>query len=202
MKRLSILAIVLLAVLATACSSSQPTPTATPEPTPEPTPSEVAASGGAFPSLEPGAGNLEDVLPAEVGGIAMTYQSASGAGVIGSQELGPEAQAFFDAIGAEPSDLSSAFGTGIDIENEQFLTILAFRVAGVDEGTLRTEFLQNMAGQGDFLGEETQVGGKTVNTITQTGTGGSGFLYVNDDVVFVVNAQSPELAEEALATLP
>lgn len=203
MKRLAIPSIVLLAVLVAACSSEASSPQPTPEPTPEPTPSDGAASDGAFPSLEAGPGGLADVLPTEVGGIEITYQSTSGEQVLGGGQMGPEGQAFFDAIGAEASDLTSAFGAGASDDQSQLVTIFAFRVAGVDEGTLREEFLTAMGTQGQFIGEETEVGGKTVHSLAAgSATGGTGFLYVKDDVIYVINAQPPELAEEALAALP
>jgi hypothetical protein len=198
-KRLAIPSIVLLAVLAAACSSEA----SSPRPTPEPTPSEAAASDGAFPSLQAGPGGLADVLPTEVGGIEITYQSTSGEQVLGGGQMGPEGEAFFNAIGAEASDLTSAFGAGTSADQSQLVTIFAFRVAGVDESTLREEFLTAMGTQGQFIGEETEVGGRTVHSLAAgSATGGTGFLYVKDDVIYVINAQPPELAEEALAALP
>jgi hypothetical protein len=204
-KRLSILLIVVLAMLMAACSSdttsSESQATATPEPTEEPTPSEAAAASGAAPSLEPGAGDLADLLPTEVGGLEMTYQSTSGEEVIGAQGVTPEAQAFFDRIGATPSDLSSAFGQGLDTDAGQFVTILAFRVAGADEGTLRDEFISTMESEGDIVGEDTTVGGKEVRTFGSEGAQ-SGFLYVKDDVVYIVGGNPASVAEDALAALP
>lgn len=207
MKRFSLLFIVLLALLVAACSSEtsssgeESQATATEEPTPEPTPSEVAATDGGAPSLQPGAGDLADLLPTEVGGLEITYQSASGEEVIGSEDITPEARAFFDNVGAEPSDLSSAFGSGFDTEAAKFLTILAFRVAGADEGTLRDEFLASMESEGDLVGQETTVGGRTVHSFGED-AGGSGFLYVKDDVVYVIGGSPADLLEEALAALP
>jgi len=207
-KRFSLLFIVLLALLVAACSSGtsssgeESQAVATEEPTPESTPSEVAATDGGEASLEPGAGDLTGLLPTEVGGLSITYQSASGEEVIGSEGVTPEARAFFDRVGASASDLSSAFGSGFDMEAGQFLTILAFRVAGAEEGTLRDEFLSVMQTEGDVVGEETSVGGKTVHTFGSAGEQTNGFLYVKDDVVYVVGGEPSSLAEEALAALP
>jgi len=206
-KRFSLLFIVLLALLVAACSSEtsssaeESQATATEQPTPEPTQSEVASTDGALPSLQPGAGDLADILPTEVGGVAITYQSASGGEVLGSGDMPPETRAFFDSIGAEPSDLSSAFGSGFDTEAGQFITLLAFRVAGADEGSLRDQFLATMEAQGDLVGEETTIGGKTVHSFGED-AGGTGVLYVKDDVVYVVTATPADLVEEALAALP
>jgi hypothetical protein len=206
-KRFSLLVTVLLALLVAACSSGtsasgdESQAVATPEPTPIPTPSEAAATQGSAPSLQPGAGDLTGVLPTEIGGLTITYQSTSGEEVIGSEGITPEAQAFFDRIGASPSDLSSAFGNGFDMEAGKFITILAFRVAGADEGMLRDEFISTMEAEGDIVGEDATVGGKEVRTFGSAGEQ-SGYLYVNDDVVYIVGGEPISLAEEALAELP
>ena len=207
MKRFSLLIIVLLALFVAACSSEtsssgeESQAVATEEPTPEPTPSEAAATDGGVPSLEPGAGDLTGLLPTELGDLTITYPSASGEEVIGAEGITPEAQAFFDRIGATPSDLSSAFGSGFDVEAGQFISILAFRVAGADEGTLRDEFIATMESEGDIVGEDATVGGKEVRTFGSEGEQ-SGYLYVKDDVVYVIGGEPVSLAEEALAALP
>ncbi len=202
--RISSLLLILLLAVAAGCSSpaasgeeSQPDPTATP--TPEPTP-EPSVDVGGGPSLEPGAGDLADLLPDEVGGIPITYQSASGEGVFGSEGITPEIQAFFDRVDASPSDLSSAFGFAFDAEAASGVSIVAFRVEGSDEGTLRTEFLSVMQEEEETIGEETTVAGKTVNAFGEEGS--TGYLYVHDDVVYIVAGEPPALAEEALAALP
>ena len=177
-----------------AAATEEPTPT--PSPTPEPSPSDESGEG---PSLEPGAGDLADLLPEEVGGIPITYQSASGAGVFGSEGSTPELQAFFDRLGASPEDLSSAFGFAFDAEAASGVSIVAFRIEGSDEGTLRTEFLSVMEEQGEVVGEEETVGGKAVHSFGEAGS--SGYLYVHDDVVYIVAGEPPALAEEALAAL-
>jgi hypothetical protein len=204
--RISILLTVLLLIVA-ACgtpassgSASQEATeeaTPTPSPTPEPSPTEGAVEE---PSLEPGAGDLADLLPEEVGGITINYQHASGEAVFGSEGVTPEVQAFFDRVGASPDDLSSAFGFAFDAEAATGVSIVAFRVEGSDESTLRTEFLGVMEEEGEVIGEETTVSGKSVHTFGEAGS--SGFLYVNDDVVYIVAGDPPTIAEEALAALP
>jgi hypothetical protein len=109
-------------------------------------------------------------------------------------------QSFFDRVGASPDDLSSAFGFAFDAEAATGVSIVAFRVEGSDESTLRTEFLGVMEEEGEVIGEETTVAGKSVHTFGEAGA--NGFLYVNDDVVYIVAGDPPAIAEEALAALP
>ena len=206
MTRISILLMVLLLIVAgcgtpassgSASQEATEEATPTPSPTPEPSPTEAAVEE---PSLEPGAGDLADLLPEEVGGIPINYQHASGEGVFGSEGITPEVQSFFDRVGASPDDLSSAFGFAFDAEDATGVSIVAFRVEGSDESTLRTEFLGVMEDEGEVIGEETTVSGKSVHTFGEAGS--NGFLYVHDDVVYIVAGDPPTIAEEALAALP
>jgi len=203
----AVLALILL--VAAACSSgSSPGATtseaaATPTPSPEPS---VAASIPPLPSLGEGAGELADILPTEVGGLTIQYQHMAGEEVFGAEEMPPETEAFLDRLNAEPSDISSAFGFAFDAGASDPLaaggiSIVAFRVAGQDEGTLRAAFVEAMETEaGTPVGEEVQVGGKTVTAIGDDET--SGYLYVHGDVVFIVGGSPPQLVEEAFAALP
>ena len=209
MKRITILPALLLLVAAGCAggtgSSEEPStePTATEEATPEPSPTESEeATDQPGPSLSEGAGDLDDVLPDEVAGIVIDYQHASGEEVIGAEGVTPEAQAFFDRVGAEASDLSSAIGFAVDPESGSAISIVAFRVEGADESQLRTEFLATMTAEGEDVGEEQTVGGKTVQAFGGEAAGGEGYVYVNDDIVFIVGGQPTSVAEEALAALP
>ena len=207
MKRSSILILALVAMFVVACSGDQagasatssPVASATEEETPE---AEETPEGGAEATLQPGAGDLAGLLPTEVGGITIEYESSSGDAVMGAEGVTPEAQEFFDRVGAEPSDLSSAFGFGVDTETGSGISIIAFRVAGANEGQLRDEFRATIEeDETQTLTEET-VAGKNVLAISSDGTEVSGYVYVKNDVVFVVGGSPVELAEEALSQLP
>jgi hypothetical protein len=206
-KRSSILILALVAMFVVACSGDQagasatssPVASATEEETPE---AEETPDGGAEATLQPGAGDLAGLLPTEVGGITIEYESSSGDAVMGAEGVTPEAQEFFDRVGAEPSDLSSAFGFGVDTETGSGISIIAFRVAGANEGQLRDEFRATIEeDETQTLTEET-VAGKNVLAISSDGTEVSGYVYVKNDVVFVVGGSPVELAEEALSQLP
>jgi hypothetical protein len=191
--RLSAFALVLLAFVAACTSDAGPDADATPtaEATPEATPE---------PTLAEGAGDLAAILPTEVGGMTIEYQSASGAAVLGSEGASPETQALFARLGADPSDLSSAFGFAFDAESQTGVSIFAFRVEGADEGQLRNEFRTVMEDQGATVTEET-VGGKSVIHAGYEGAT-QGYIYVKGDIAFVVSGEPVALAEEALAALP
>lgn len=204
MRRSAIVALLAISALTAACSDQSASvsaeASATPEVTATPTATEVATVAGQ-PSLEAGAGELADVLPEEVGGIPIQYQSSSGAAVLGSEGMTPEAQEVFERLGAEPSDLSSAFGFGVDQGSGSVISIVAFRVAGADEGQLRDEFRASLEQEGNTVTEES-LGGKDVFEFGTEGTEVSGYVYVSGDTVFIVAGQPVTLAEEALADLP
>lgn len=204
----SVLLLVILLAVAS-CASPSASGEATEEPTPEPTPEATPAgeSSVALPSVGEGAGDLASLLPLEIGGLALEYSHTEGADIFGSEEITPEAQAFLDNVGAEPDDISMAFGLAFEpnpSDPAQFIgvSILAFRVEGKDEGALRDAYIQALEEEGTTpVGEDMNVGGKDVTHIGFEGAT-SGYLYVNDDVVYIVSGEPPALAEEALEALP
>jgi hypothetical protein len=155
----------------------------------------------AAPSIAEGAGDLASLLPTEIGGLTLQYTHAEGEEVFGTEEMTSEGQAFLDQVGAEPGDISTAFGFAFDPEDQTGVSIVAFRVEGRDEATLRTAFLDAIEAEGTPAGEETTVAGKDVTAVGFEGAT-EGYLYANDDVVFLVSGEPTELAEEALEALP
>jgi len=192
----------LVAILIAACSGTPATEdTPTEEPTATPTPASEPSEDGSGPSFEPGAGDLDSLLPDEVGGIALEYQFADGQGVLGSEGITPEVQDFLDRVGANMDEVSSAIGIGFDEPSSGFVSIFAIRVAGADEGSLRDEFRQLMEEDADSVATETSLGGKDVMAFGTAGQDPDGYMYVHDDVVFMVAGSTPELTEEALSLL-
>jgi hypothetical protein len=199
---------VLLVALAAGCASPaesevESQPPATEEATPEPTPTdEPSEEPGGEPSAEAGAGDLAALLPEEVGGLTIEYTSASGEDVFTSEGAAPPAaDAFLEELGADPADVSSAFGFAFDATSGEGISIVAFRVEGADEGALRNAFVTAMESEGTLAGEETTVGGKSVLFMGDANAT-NGYLYVHDDVAYLVSGEPAELAEEALAALP
>jgi hypothetical protein len=193
-----------IAVLIAACSgaSSPAEDSQTEEPTATPAPSVEASEDGSAASFAPGAGDLDSLLPDEVGGITLEYQFAEGEGVLGSEGMTPEVQDFLDRVGADADDISSAIGFGIDQPSGGIITIFAIRVAGADEGSLRDEFRQVMEEDADSVSSEATLGGKQVISFGTEGEEPDGYMYVHNDVVFMVGGSSQELTEEALSLLP
>ena len=195
----------LIAILVAACTgASSPSAEDSPseEPTATPTPATEASEDGSEASFAPGAGDLDGILPDEVGGITLEYQFAEGQGVLGSEGITPEVQDFLDRVGANTDDVSTAIGIGVDEESGGIISIFAIRVAGADEGSLRDEFRQVMEEDADSVFTEASVGGKDVLAFGTAGQDPDGFMYVRGDVVFMVGGSTPELSEEALSLLP
>jgi hypothetical protein len=198
---------VLLLVLAAGCASPaasevESQPPATEEATPEPEPTDEPSEEPGEPSAQAGAGDLAALLPEEVGGLTIEYTSASGDDVFSSEGAAPPAaDAFLEELGADPADISSAFGFAFDATSGEGISIVAFRVEGADEGALRDAFVTAMESEGTLAGEETTVGGKSVLFMGDA-EATNGYLYVHDDVAYLVSGEPAELAEEALAALP
>jgi hypothetical protein len=205
--RIVVAGVLLVAALAACSSSASPSATqsasaTTQEATPTPEPTEKPHE---TPTTTAGAGDLVDVLPEKIGDISITYQSMSGIGVLGGGELPAETADFFDRVGADPSDLSSAFGSGTDLSNAsnpKIITLVAIRVAGADEGRLLDEFLAAMQTENTGQVTEQTVGGKDVVAFGSEVQGVSTYMYVKGDVIFIIGASDADLAADALAALP
>lgn len=218
MNRISILLVVLLALVVTACSGeggastaaspSEPAATPTVEPTPEATPesSEAAmpdASGMAIPSFNlDGDPELAGRFPDTVGGQPLMVQSLDGQTFAANAGGDPTFDAFLDSIGAELTDVSVAFG-GV-MGGETPLTVGAFRVRGASEDDLEREFIAASEEAGDVTDvEQASIGGKDVWTsVDPSGeTDTQAFIYTKDDTLYFFTGSETEVAE-ILETLP
>lgn len=208
MKRTPIRLALLLALVVAACSSeeaSTPSP-ATPEPTPsatpEPTEDGTAGSPGAFPSFDlDGDPELAARFPDTVGGQPLQLQSLSG-DAFAAAGPDPVFDDFLEAIGAEATDVSVAFGGALI--GDETITAGAFRVRGAAEEDLEREFIaaSEDAGEVPQLTEET-IGGKDVWTaVDETGeTALQVFVYTSGDTLYFLTG-SLEHATELLEALP
>lgn len=214
MNRISILLVAVLALVVSACASSEgSSPSASepffsasaePEPTDEPSeePSEDAGETvGAIPSFDiNGDPELAGRFPDTVGGEAIQVISFRGDVLMSGGDVDPSFQEFLDATEAELDDVSVAFGGSQDGS----LNMAAFRVLGVSEDKLEQEFLSASEENGDIEGaQRSTVGGKDVwVAVDATGeTSASIYLYVKDDTVYFLTG-TEEQAEEILAALP
>jgi len=191
----------LVAIVVAACSGSSPSSQESSGQGPSVAASaegSTPASQEALPSNAAGAGSLEGIVPTSVGGITITYQYAVGQDVIGGDAITPEVQDFLDESHADITDVTSATGVGIDQATGTVVSIFALRVAGADEGALRDAFRKSLEADGTLFTEATVGGKQVLKWDVELPT----FMYVHEDVVFLVGASSQELSAEALSKLP
>lgn len=204
MKRIPLLALVLLALVVAACSSEESTPPArssTPEPTAAVTP-DPAGSSAALPSFDlDGDPELAGRFPDTVGGQPLQLQSLDGDGfaALGSD---PTFDDFLDALDAEPTDVSVAFG-GV-LLGEETLTVGAFRVRGASADELEREFIAASEEAGDVSElSQDSIGGKDVWTsVDPSGeTDVRIFIYTSGDTLYFLTGPLVH-ATEILEALP
>jgi len=204
LKRIPLLALVLLALVVAACSSEESTPPArssTPEPTAAVTP-DPAGSSAALPSFDlDGDPELAGRFPDTVGGQPLQLQSLDGDGfaAFGSD---PTFDDFLDALDAEPTDVSVAFG-GV-LLGEETLTVGAFRVRGASADELEREFIAASEEAGDVSElSQDSIGGKDVWTsVDPSGeTDVRIFIYTSGDTLYFLTGPLVH-ATEILEALP
>jgi hypothetical protein len=213
-KRFSTLLVMLTMLLVVACASEEAASAspsevaATIEPTPEPPEESAEPSGSAFalPSIGlDGDPELAGRFPDTVGGLALEIQSISGDAFAAVGGTDATFEAFLDAVGAELSDVSVAFGGAADPSDPtSTLSVGAFRVLGASEDELEREFVAASEEAGDVTGlEDASIAGKDVLTASDpTGeTTMSVFIYTKDDTLYFVTG-TEEQAEEILEALP
>lgn len=183
------LALLLAAVAACGGTSGGSPAAATPEADATLTPSRAAAT----PSTS---GPLEDLVPDEVGGIKLTKAVVHGPDI---GELDPEEAANYgkvlENVEGPPEAFTAVSGTA------DGLAVAAWRMEGTDGGQLGDAFIGFILGVGAAEVEDVTVGGKEMKRVTPANTAPI-HIYVTGEVMFVVQAEDPELVEEAFALLP
>jgi hypothetical protein len=199
-----ILLVALLALVVSACGSSEstesaaasepaataePTPEATPEPTPEPEESDEPTA-----SADAGEGEsaLLDLLPDEIGGQSRIDVDLAN---------NPMFAAALQSQNVDISDVEyivSTYGTG-----EGVLVATAIRIPDMGQPELeQLGRLMSGMSEGQGSAELTTVGGKEVLAITATGAEQTGYMYFLDGAVIVIGGTSEDLAEEFFSQLP
>ena len=190
------------AVLLAACGSSAATATprapatlASPSPAPAATfPLGSIAPGFSFtlPSEDKA---LEDLLPDDIGGAAITKSSMAGSSLVGAP--GSDLSKVLGQLGKTESDISAAFGIGGGV------SVGAYRLKGVDATTLLAAFAQMLSADEAPTISDANIGGKSVRqVVTATATI---YVYTNDDVLFTVNKDptgTDAAVAEAISKLP
>jgi hypothetical protein len=190
-----------LAVLVVACGGSTPTPSPaatvvpiTQAPATQPVGSDTGIPTFALPSFH-GDVALESMIPAELGGEAISTQSMSGTEFVGAPKA--EFTKVLGTLGKQLSDLSVAFGSNAKV------SVTAFQIDGASGDAILDAFKDETTNGGTLT--DVSFGGKSVKKVTpMDASDGLSYIYTTQDVVFVVSgaALTDALLTEAFLKLP
>jgi hypothetical protein len=142
----------------------------------------------ALPSFH-GDVDLEKMIPAEIGGTAVSVQSMTGTEFMGTGN--EQFTAVLGTLGKQPSDLSVAFGFNTQI------SVIAFQVNGTPGDAILEAFKNATADVGTLT--DATYGGKSVKKVTPTDTSEDvSYVYTTQDVVFVVSGIGDALTDALL----
>lgn len=198
------LLIIILAACSSGGSSASASPTAAASSAEASESADSSESESALPSVDlpNSAPELEALLPDEVGGVTLQTFSMAGQEFMAQGEDNQEFIDFLDRLGAEPDDVSVAFGFGADASGGG-AAVFAFKVAGADTDQLLDEMQGSLEEEESATGfEDANVGGKDVRRGTSTDDAGNVYLYGVGDIVFFVATPDEDAAAEVLADLP
>lgn len=166
-----------------------------------PASAQAAASTAPSASPSPAAPVLEAEMPHSINGTTLTIQSATSAASLGSDSSSRALGAAMTSLGKKPGDLEIA--EAYDASGALALTVLGFRVAGVDATKLRSVVLDAWL--------STNTPGVTSSSVSLSGTastkvdygdgGPNDFVFVHGDSVFVVVTADQSLAANAVAAM-
>ena len=161
----------------------------------------AAPSAAASAAPSPAAPVLEAEMPHAVNGTTLTVQSATDATSLGSTPSNRALDAAMTSLGKTPADLEVA--DAADASGALALSVLGFRVPGVDPAKLRTVVLDA------WLSINTP--GVTSSTVTLAGTpatlvaygdsGPSEYVLVHGDSVLVIETADQSLAASVVTAL-
>lgn len=203
--------LIIVSSLVVACGSAAVTPESSTPASPGPsTPASVPPSSvpeTPEPSVGAhGAQDLEALLPARVGGIALERRSLTGSAFysLGTPDTQGRLDAMLTAIGKTIADLTVA--DAYDPSGRTILEVGAFRVAGARPAQLLSEWVaSNQASNpGRISVTNETVDGRAVTKLVD-GTrevGATTRAFVIGDTIYLVGADDPALVSDALAQLP
>jgi hypothetical protein len=161
----------------------------------------VVPSAAASAAPSPAAPVLEAEMPHAVHGTTLTVQSATDATSLGTTPSNRALDAAMTSLGKTPADLEVA--DAADASGALAISVLGFRVAGIDPAKLRTVVLDA------WLSINTP--GVTVSTVNLAGTpatmvtygdsGPSEYVFVHGDSVLVVETTDQSLAASVVTAL-
>ena len=176
-------AVVILALALAACGGDASSSAQCPETAPSP------ISGPPY-SDDP---ELAGRLPTEVAGQELEIQTMC----ITTVDPGglPVSDEFLEGVGVEPQDVTMAVAQPPGSDNEApFVSIIAFRYAGVDEESVRQAFLDTLASAEIEVQDET-IAGKQVHRALFIA------YHVAGDTLYAITGEDPQV-EEVLEALP
>ncbi len=179
-------------------SQGSPAPTNNASPAP-------SAAAGQSPDTTVGshvAPDLEALLPTLVNEIPLTLASNTGAAVFDPEDPASQGMiAFLASNGKTPADL--VFAQAYDASGGLDLFLAAFRVSGMDPGTLRNALLEvGLANGSEQSSSATTMGGKPITKVVYPAGGSNSYLYERNGVVFDVETKDEALATQILSQLP
>lgn len=159
----------------------------------------AAASSASAASPSPAAPVLEALMPRAVAGTALTIQSTRNATSLGGDPSSRALSAAMTSLGKKPNDLEIA--EAYDPSGALALTILGFRVAGVDPAKLRSIVLDSwLAIHAPGVTSASVSLSGTASTSVSYGDGGpNDYVFLHGDSVFVVVTPDKTLAASAVA---
>jgi hypothetical protein len=215
-------ALLTLAAVLVACGSStssvSPAPSSAVAPSASPAPASLGsspsgptASSGPSDSPEPsvdshGVPELEALLPAKVGDVALERLSLSGKDFYstGTAETQARLDTFLASLGKTLTDLR--VGDAGDPTGTTVLEVGAFQVLGTTPANLLSEWVASTqaANPGHVSVSNTTIDGRELTKLID-GTrdvGGTTYAYAKGDIVFLIAADDAALVSNALAQLP
>lgn len=182
-----------LAVGAVGCGTAETQPASDPAgPLASSTPAASASAEGLTPSSS--AAVLADLLPRSLNGVEL-HTFPVGADLI---------DRLASTLGIDSGTVEAAYASE---HGARFFQTYALRVPGADGPRLLEAFAASAydPAEGEFTRSEATVGGRSVIAVTQPTTAarlGTFYAYAIGDVLVVVQAFDPAVADEVLAALP
>ena len=185
-------------LLVAACGGNTATNAPTQVPTQAPSVAPTAAPTGSNPAgsfaLPSGFNadvDLEELLPDDIGGVALQKLSMSGDTFMGSGPGSEELQKTLTALGKAPADLSVAFGGNASV------VIIAFRIKGADATAIFNAVVE--ASKNEDMADLTDVtiAGKPAKKLVDS-TATATYLYLTGDAVVTITSPSAALDDATL----
>ena len=161
------------------------------------------AVASAVPSAVPSAAApvLEAEMPHAINGTVLTIKSATNAASLGSDPSSRALSAAMTSLGKKPGDLEIA--EAYDASGAVAMTVLGFRVAGVDPVRLRSVVLEAWlsTGTAGVISSNVPLSGTTSTRVSYGDGGPSNYVFVHGDGTFVVVTSDQALAVSAVAAM-